>query len=48
MVFVELIPFEVIKANVLDMFVTNDLVILIGKMAIGNIGITGRVTADMT
>ena len=47
-VFVELIPFEVIKANVLDMFDSNDLVVLICKDAIGNIGITGRVTPDMT
>lgn len=47
-VFVELIPFKVIKTNVLDMFVSNDLVVFIGKIAIGNIGITGRVTPDMT
>lgn len=46
--FVELIPFKVIKANVLDMFVSNYVVVLICKVTIGNIGITGRVTPDMT
>ena len=47
-VFVELIPFKVIKANVLDMFVTDDVIVLICKVTIGNIGITGRVTPNVT
>lgn len=48
MVFVELIPFEVTELRLFMEFRFDDLVVLIGKIAIGNIGITGRVTADMT
>lgn len=48
MVFVELIPFKVTDLGLFVEFRLDDVVVLICKVAIGNIGITGRVTPDVT